>query len=90
MTSQPPKLILLDCCCIRPVAPAAAYEVILERGIIGQFREFDSPRVNSHSYKFVGTFSWAQINLGKAREREQHSMKNRRAVGLLIPTRDNN
>ena len=38
-----------------PVAPVA-YQVILEPGI-GQFREFESPRGHSHSYKFVGTFS---------------------------------
>ena len=44
-----------------------AYQVILEPGI-GQFREFESPRV--HTHKFVGTFSCAQNDLRKARERE--------------------
>ena len=52
----------------KPVAPVA-YQVILEPGI-GQFREFESPRVHTYSYKFVGTFSCAQIDLRKARERE--------------------
>ena len=48
-----------------------AYQVILERGI-GQFREFESPRVHTSTYssKFVGNFSCAQIDLRKARERE--------------------
>ena len=50
-----------------PVAPVA-YQVILEPGI-GQFREFESPRVQ-HSYKFVRTFSCAQIDLRIAREGE--------------------
>ena len=50
-----------------PVAPVA-YQVILEPGI-SQFREFESPRVQE-PYKFVGTFSCAQIDLRKARERE--------------------
>ena len=49
------------------VAPVA-YQVILEPGI-GQFREFESPRVQ-HSYKFVRTFSCAQIDLRIAREGE--------------------
>ena len=72
-----------------PVAPVA-YEVILEPGIIGQFREFESPRVHTRINSW--TFSSAQIDLQKARERElaKHSMKNRRAVGLLNPMRDKN
>ena len=45
-----------------------AYQVILEPGI-GQFRGF-GPRRVQHSYKFVGSFSCAQIDLRKARERE--------------------
>ena len=46
------------------------YQVILEPGI-GQFREFEPRRVHtSYSYKFVGTFSSAKIDLQKARERE--------------------
>ena len=49
------------------VAPVA-YQVILEPGI-GQFREFESPP-SVYSYKFVGTFYCAQIDLRKARERE--------------------
>ena len=50
-----------------PVAPVA-YQVILEPGI-GQFREFRAPP-SAYSYKFVGTFSCAQIGLRKARKRE--------------------
>ena len=55
--------------------------------IIGQFREFESPRMHTRievsfvssnppecilrvSYKLVGAFSCAQIDLRKARERE--------------------
>ena len=53
---------------VRPVAPVA-YQVILEPGI-SQFHEFESPRVDTrYSYKFVETFSCAQIDLRKARER---------------------
>ena len=51
-----------------PVAPVAD-QVILEPGI-GQFREFEPPRVHTHSYKFVGIFLCAQIDLRIARERE--------------------
>ena len=46
-----------------------AYQVILEPGI-GQFREFEPRRVHAYSYKLVGTFSCAQIDLRKSRERE--------------------
>ena len=49
-----------------------AYEVTLEPGI-GQFREFESPRVHTR-YIFVGTVSSAQIDLRKARERESASL----------------
>ena len=51
----------------QPVAPVA-YQVVLERGI-GRFREFEPP-ASASSYKFVGTFSCAHIDLRKARERE--------------------
>ena len=47
----------------KPVAPVA-YQVIPEPGI-GQFREFEPRRVHT-----LGTFSCAQIDLRKARERE--------------------
>ena len=63
-----------------------AYQVIFEPGI-GQFREFETPRV--HSNKFVGDFSCAQIDFRKAREHELATLdQNRRAVGLLNPMRD--
>ena len=45
------------------------HQVILEPGI-GQFREFESRRVHTYLYKFVGTFSCGQIDLRKARGRE--------------------
>ena len=51
----------------KPVAPVA-WVIILEPGM-GQFHEFESPRVRTCT-KFVGTFSSAQIDLRKARERE--------------------
>ena len=49
-----------------PVA-SVAYQVILEPGI-GHFVSSNPP--SAYSYKFVGTFSCAQIDLRKARERE--------------------
>ena len=70
------------------VAPVA-YQVILVPGT-GQFREFEPGRVHTQ-YKFVGTFSCAQTDLRKARERELATLdENRRAVGLPDPMRDNN
>ena len=57
-----------------PVAPVA-YQVLLEPGI-GQFREFESPR-EVYSYKTMGTFSCAQIDLRKARERELATLDER-------------
>ena len=46
---------------------------------------------SAHSYKFVETFSCAQIDLRKAQERELAALdENRRAVGLLNPMRDKN
>ena len=73
-----------------------AYQVILEPGI-GQFRELESPRVHTRIYiVFVWTFSCAQVDSPKAREREllattlDESRKDRRAVGLLNPMRDKN
>ena len=55
-----------------------------------KFREFESPRVHTRINSW-GLFPCAQIDLRKAREREfAHSMKNRRAVGLLNPMRDKN
>ena len=56
----------------------------------GQLREFESPP-SAYSYKFVGTFSCAQIDSRKARERELAKFdENRRAVGMLNPMRDKN
>ena len=50
-----------------PVAPVA-YQVILEPGI-GQFREFESPRVHTPINSWEA-FSCAQIDLREAQERE--------------------
>ena len=51
----------------RPVAPVA-YQVILESRI-GQFRDFESPRVHTRINSW-GFFRCAQIDLRKARQRE--------------------
>ena len=51
-----------------PVAPVAC-QVVLEPGK-GQFRDFGSPRGHTYSNIFVGTFSCAQIDLRKTRERD--------------------
>ena len=73
---------------LEPVAPVA-YQVILEPGI-GQFREFE-PLPSAYSFKFVGTFLVHKSTCGKRESvRWQHSMKNRRSVGLLNSMRDKN
>ena len=70
----------------RPVAPVA-YQVILEPGI-GQFRELESPRVHSRVNSW-GLFLVHKLTCGKRESVSwQHSMKNRRGVGLLNPVRD--
>ena len=46
-----------------------AYQVILEPGI-GQFREFETRQVHTRIKSYISTFSCAQIDLRKARERE--------------------
>ena len=59
-----------------------AHQVILEPGI-GQYREFESPRVNTRINSW-GLFLVHKLTYGKRESvSEQHSMKNRRAVGLL-------
>ena len=63
------------------------HKKILEH--IGQFREFVPP--SAYSYKFVWTFSCAQIDSRKARKRELATFdESRRAVGMLNPMRDKN
>ena len=72
----------------KPVAPVA-YQVILEPGR-GQFREFESPRVHTRINSW-GLFFAHKLTCGKRESvSKQHSMKNRRAVGLLSPMRDKN
>ena len=61
------RMVEPGCVLFEPVAPVA-YQVFLESGI-GQSREFDPPP-SAYSYKFVGTYSCAQIDFRKARERE--------------------
>ena len=69
-----------------PVA-AVAYQVILEPRI-GQFREFESPRVHTRINSW-GLFLVHKLTCGKRESMSwQHSMTNRRAVGLLNPMRD--
>ena len=66
-----------------------AYQVILEPGI-GQFGEFESPRVHTRIYSW-GIFLVHILTCGKCESVSwQHSMKNRRAVGLLNLMRDKN
>ena len=79
----------MDSCCDKiPVAPVA-YEVILEPGI-GQFREFESSRVHTR-INLWGLFLVHKLTCGKRESLiQQHSMKNRRAMGLLNPMRDKN
>ena len=69
-----------------PVAPVA-YQVILEPGM-GQFREFEPPRVHTRMDS-RGLFLMHKLTCRKRESvSEQHSMKNRRAVGSLNPMRD--
>ena len=64
-----------------------AYQVVLEPGI-GQFREFESPRAHTRITSW-GLFLVHKLICGKRESVSgQHSMKNRRAVGLLNPMRD--
>ena len=69
-----------------PVAPVA-YQVILEPGI-GQLREFEPRRVHTR-INSLGLFLGQKLTCGKRESVSQkHSMKNRRAVGLLNTMRD--
>ena len=64
-----------------------AYQVILEPGL-GQFREFESPRVHTR-INLWGLFLAHKLTCGKCESvSQQHSIKNRRAVGLLNAMRD--
>ena len=64
-----------------------AYQVILEPGL-GQFREFESPQVHTRIISW-GLFLMHKLTCGKRESlSQQHSMKTRRAVGLLNPMRD--
>ena len=66
-----------------------AYQVILEPGI-GQFREFEPPRVHTRINSW-GLLLAHKLTCGKRESvYKQHSMKNRRAVGVLNPMRDKN
>ena len=63
-----------------------AYQVILEPAI-GQFREFEPRRVHTR-INSLGLFLVHKLTCGKRESvRQQHSMKNRRAVGSLNPMR---
>ena len=69
-----------------PVA-LVAYQVILEPGI-GQFREFECPRVHTR-INLWEKFLVHKLTCGKRESVSlQHSTKKRRAVGLLNPLRD--
>ena len=57
---------------------------------IGQFREFEPRQVHTRIHSF-GLFLVHELTCGKRESvSQQHSMKNRRAVGLLNPMRDKN
>ena len=72
----------------KPVAPVA-YQVILEPGIC-QFREFETRRVHARTNS-LRIFLVHKLTGGKRESvSKPHSMKNRRAVGLLNPMRDKN
>ena len=74
---------------ILPVAPVA-YQIILEPGV-GQFREFESPRVHTrlNSWDF---FLAHKLTCGNRESVSlQHpTVKNPRATELLNPVRDRN
>ena len=59
-----------------------AYQVILEPGT-GQFREFEPRRVPIRN-NFVGTFSCAQIDLRKSRERELATLDGKSMSGRIV------
>ena len=68
---------------------AVAYQVILEPGM-GQFREIEPRQVHTR-INSLGLFHVHKLTCEKRESvSEQHSMKNRRAVGLLNPVRDKN
>ena len=66
-----------------------AYQVIFEPGI-GQFREFEPTKWIHTRVNSLGLFLVVHKLTSGKRESvsEQHSMKNRRAVGLLDPLRN--
>ena len=69
-----------------PVA-LVAHQVILEPGI-GQFREFEPRRVHTR-INSLRLFLVHKLTCGKRESvSQQHSMKNRRAAGLLNPVRE--
>ena len=54
-----------------------------------QFREFQPRRVHTRTINSLGLFLVHKLTCGKRESvSSQHSMKNRRAGGLLNPTRD--
>ena len=62
-----------------------AYQVIVEPGV-SQLRELESPGRSENSYEFVGTFSCAQIDLRKAREREIAELDEKStSSGIAVP-----
>ena len=61
-----------------------AYEVILEPGIIGEFRGFESPQLRARNF-FRGIFSCALIDLRKARERELATLDEKSTISGCEP-----
>ena len=70
-----------------PVTPVA-YRAIFESGT-GEFGEFEPPQVHTRIQSW-GLFLVHKLTCGKRDgvSWQQHSMKNRRAMGLLNPMRD--
>ena len=62
-----------------------AYQVILESGL-GQFREFESPRVHTTCINRWELFSCAQIDFRKTRERELATLDEKSTIsGIAQP-----
>ena len=70
----------------KPVTPMAYQVIVLEPGIVGRFRGFESPRVHITRIISLGTFFCAQIDLRKARERDLATLDEKTASsGIAEP-----
>ena len=62
-----------------------AYEVILEPGTIGQFREFESPRVHSTRINSWGVFLVHKLREARERELATLDEKSTSSSGIAEP-----